>query len=72
MGFLIGVSQRCCPDCEALAAYIDRGLQKSERIQLEGHVATCSDCIALISSVVRLLAELSKDEPLPRTALRLP
>jgi anti-sigma factor RsiW len=47
-----------CPDSEALAAYIDRGLMKRERIVLEEHLASCPTCIALIAGVVRVLSAL--------------
>jgi hypothetical protein len=45
-----------CPDPEALAAYIDRGLRKRERFLLEDHLASCPTCIALIAAVVRVFA----------------
>ena len=45
-----------CPDPEALAAYIDRGLRKRERFLLEEHLASCPTCIALIAGVVRVMA----------------
>lgn len=48
-----------CPDSEALAAYIDRGLMKRERFLLEEHLASCRTCIALIAGVVRVLSALT-------------
>lgn len=48
-----------CPESEALAAYIDRGLRKRERFLLEEHLASCPTCIALIAGVVRVLTALT-------------
>ncbi len=41
-----------------MAAYVDRGLKKCERGQLEQHIASCSQCISLIAGVIRAVAEL--------------
>lgn len=60
MGFFVGVRRPSCPDCEALAAYIDHGLKKLERIQVEEHMAACIDCIALVAGAVRVVAELKE------------
>ena len=58
--FLIDVApSTSCPDSEALAAYIDRGLRKRERLLLEEHLASCPACIALIAGVVRVLFALT-------------
>ena len=58
--FLINVAPSPrCPDSEALAAYIDRGLMKRERLRLEDHLAACPTCIALIAGVVRVLSALT-------------
>lgn len=53
-------SPEICPDCEALAAYVDHGLEKRERTQLEQHISSCSSCIAVIAGVIRTLAELQR------------
>jgi hypothetical protein len=50
--------QQRCPDCEALAAYIDRGLNAEERTELEEHLAACHECTAIIASVVRVRSKL--------------
>ena len=42
------------PDASLLAAYVDRGLSDTERIELEAHVADCEECmerLALVGSV---------------------
>lgn len=49
-----------CPDCEALAAYVDHGLEKRERTKLEQHIASCATCIAVIAGVIRTLSELKR------------
>ena len=50
-----------CPDCEALAAYVDRGLGKRDRTKLEQHIASCPQCIRLIAGVIRTLVEPRQD-----------
>lgn len=60
MRYLLGLPETCCPDCEVLAAYIDKGLGQWERRKVERHLARCADCIALIAAVVRVLAELRR------------
>src|SRR5262245_53814691 len=40
------------PTSEALAAYIDRGVEAEERAQLEAHPADCDDCRRLIAHVL--------------------
>lgn len=54
-----GERQQRCPDCEALAAYVDHGLGNWERFRLERHLATCADCLGLIAGVVGVLSELT-------------
>ena len=48
-----------CPEPEVLAAYVDRGLSLSERARVEGHLASCPQCVALVAGVARTVAELS-------------
>ena len=58
--FLVDVApSTSCPDSEALAAYIDRGLRKRELFLLEEHLASCPNCIALIAGVVHVLSALT-------------
>lgn len=47
-----------CPDCEALAAYVDHGLGKRDRTKLERHIASCQKCVGLIAGVIRTFVEL--------------
>ena len=53
-------SSGICPDSETLAAYVDHGLEKRERTQLEQHIASCSICISVIAGVISTLAELQR------------
>ena len=48
-----------CPEPEVLAAYVDRGLSLSERARVEGHLASCPQCVLLVAGVARTVAELS-------------
>src|SRR4029453_4168426 len=44
--------EAACPTSEALAAYIDRGVEAAERAQIEAHLADCDDCRLLIAQVL--------------------
>src|SRR5262245_50170105 len=44
--------EAACPTSEALAAYIDRGVETAERAQIEAHLADCEDCRLLIAYVL--------------------
>lgn len=48
-----------CPEPEVLAAYVDRGLSLMERARVDGHLASCPQCIALVAGVARTVAEVS-------------
>lgn len=47
-----------CPDCEALAAYVDRGLDRRERTMIERHIAVCRLCLQIVANVIWTVAEL--------------
>lgn len=70
MFFIDVAPSTSCPDSEALAAYIDRGLMKRERFLLEEHLASCHTCIALIAGVGRVLSALTADADELRLAER--
>ncbi|MBY0493961.1 MAG: CHAT domain-containing protein [Cyanobacteria bacterium] len=62
-----------CPEPEALAAYVDRGLSLSERARVDAHLASCPQCIALVAGVARTVEELSALRPeVARTAEATP
>jgi CHAT domain-containing protein/tetratricopeptide (TPR) repeat protein len=48
-----------CPEPEVLAAYVDHGLSLAERARVEGHLASCPQCTALLAGVVRTAAEIA-------------
>jgi CHAT domain-containing protein len=52
-----------CPEPEALAAYVDRGLSLTERAGVDAHLASCSQCVALVAGVARTVEELSALRP---------
>lgn len=52
-----------CPEPEVLAAYVDRGLSLSERTRVDGHLASCPQCVALVAGVARTVEELSALRP---------
>jgi CHAT domain-containing protein len=43
---------RSCPDPEALAAWLDQGVDAAEGEQIEAHLATCDDCRLVIARVL--------------------
>jgi hypothetical protein len=47
-----------CLEPEVLAAYVDHGLSLAERVRVEGHLASCPQCTALLAGVVRTVAEI--------------
>lgn len=49
---------RGCLEPEILAAYMDHGLSLAERARVEGHLASCPQCTALLAGVVRTVAEI--------------
>ena len=48
-----------CLEPEVLAAYVDHGLSLTERARVEGHLASCPQCTALLAGVVRTVAEIA-------------
>src|SRR5687767_1276097 len=48
-----------CPGPEVLAAYVDHGLSLAERARVEGHLASCPQCTALLAGVLRTAAEIA-------------
>ena len=48
-----------CLEPEVLAAYVDHGLSLAERARVEGHLASCPQCTALLAGVVRTVAEIA-------------
>ena len=52
-----------CPEPEVLAAYVDHGLSLAERARVEGHLASCPQCTALLAGVVRTAAEIARVLP---------
>ncbi len=60
-----------CPEPEVLAAYIDRGLSLAERSRVEGHLASCPQCIALVAGVVRTVADVLESMPHAGPAVKI-
>lgn len=56
-----------CPDPEALAAWIDRGVDAAERAEIEAHLSACDDCRYLVASVLDTqVAVAAESSPTPR------
>ena len=47
-----------CLEPEVLAAYVERTLPPDERARAEAHLATCEDCYALLTEVMRTTDEM--------------
>jgi tetratricopeptide (TPR) repeat protein len=60
-----------CPEPEALAAYVDRGLSLAERARVDHHLASCPQCIALLAGVVRTVADVLESTPHAEPAVEL-
>ncbi len=52
----------CSPDFEAIAAYIDGGLEPSARIELEKHLGSCDHCSELLAESYAVLREAEERE----------
>jgi CHAT domain-containing protein len=47
-----------CPEPEAIAAYVDGRLAGAEKAEMEAHLASCDDCLAVFSETARSETEL--------------
>jgi hypothetical protein len=55
---------RRCPDETRLAAFVDGGLEPSDRARLQRHLADCPYCLGQVSALVRLQeADLPEVDP---------
>jgi CHAT domain-containing protein len=54
-----------CPEPEAIAAYVDGRLAGAEKAEMEAHLASCDDCLAVFSETARSETELGGSQAPP-------
>src|SRR5262245_29333627 len=57
-----------CPDPEALAAWLDRGVDAAERAQIEAHLAACEDCRFVVAGVLETQSAVPEARPVATVA----
>ncbi len=61
---------KSCPDAAVLGAYLDKALAPGERSSVEGHIASCDDCLALVVSAYESVSAFRKERK-PRTMKKM-